>query len=148
MVSSGRQQPTAGSSSGLKFIVPSTTFCSAALWIAAKFEDAKDRVPTVAELAGACNHAYEESAFIQMEGHVLQTIGWVLGHPTAEAWLRLAAIGNGIEDMKIQHTARFLMETTLFHRFYVTCKPSDIAIACLLLARHLHGRSYDVSKRT
>lgn len=118
---------------------------SAAIWIAAKFEDAKDRVPTVNELVMACNNAYEESAFIQMEGHVLQTIGWILGHPTAEAWLRLAAIGNGIEDVRIQHTARFLMETTLFHRFYVACKPSDIAIAGLLLARHLHGKSYDVS---
>ncbi|OXH00005.1 cyclin, partial [Cryptococcus neoformans A5-35-17] len=51
----------------------------AALWIAAKFEDAKDKVPLVHELSEMCCKAYDESAFIQMEGHVLSTIGWVRG---------------------------------------------------------------------
>src|ERR1700730_13190771 len=37
----------------------------AALWIAAKFEDAKERVPTVQDLAQICRDTYEESSFIQ-----------------------------------------------------------------------------------
>lgn len=111
----------------------------AALWIAAKFEDAKDRVPTVRELADMCCKAYDETAFIQMEGHVLQTIGWAIGHPTAEAWMRLACMGNLKEDTKTQHVARFLMEITLFHREFVGVAPSVVAAGSLMLARFICG---------
>ena len=38
----------------------------AALWIAAKFEDAKDRVPTVQDLCAMTCNAYDTSAFIQV----------------------------------------------------------------------------------
>lgn len=117
----------------------------AALWIAAKFEDAKDRVPTVKELAEMCCKAYDESAFIQMEGHVLSTIGWVVGHPTAEAWMRLACMGTCLEDTKTQHVARFIMEITLFHREFVGASPSLIAAGALMLARFLTGKPRRVS---
>lgn len=113
----------------------------AALWIAAKFEDAKERVPTVQDLVSICHEAYEESAFIQMEGHVLSTIQWTLGHPTAEAWLRLMCCGTIAEDTKVQHVARFLMEITLFYREFVKFSPSTIALAALTLARYLCGKS-------
>ncbi|KAJ6519527.1 cyclin [Mycena sanguinolenta] len=115
----------------------------AALWIAAKFEDAKERVPTVHDLAAICRDTYDESAFIQMEGHVLSTIQWTLGHPTAEAWLRLmCVVGPCVEDAKVQHVARFLMEITLFHREFVRFSPSSIAFAALTLARFLCGRPH------
>lgn len=109
----------------------------AALWIAAKFEDAKERVPTVQDLAQICRETYEESAFIQMEGHVLSTIQWALGHPTAEAWLRLMCCGPCVEDTKVQHVARFLMEITLFYREFIKYPPSTIALGALTLARFL-----------
>lgn len=112
----------------------------AALWIAAKFEDAKERVPTVKDLCEICRDAYDESAFIQMEGHVLATIAWKVGHPTAEAWLRVACCGLCFEDTQTQHVARFLMEITLFHREYVQFTPSAIADAALLLARYSLGK--------
>lgn len=109
----------------------------AALWIAAKFEDAKDRVPTLQDLVAMCHGTYEESAFIQMEGHILDTIQWALGHPTAEAWLRLMCCGGCVEDTKVQHVARFLMEITLFYREFIRYTPSSIALAALTLARFL-----------
>ncbi|KAF7319952.1 Cyclin N-terminal domain-containing protein [Mycena kentingensis (nom. inval.)] len=112
----------------------------AALWIAAKFEDAKDRVPTVQDLAQICRDEYDDSAFIQMEGHILSTIQWTLGHPTAEAWLRLMCVGACVEDPKVQHVARFLMEITLFYREFVKYSPSTIALAALTLARCLCGK--------
>ncbi|KZP12056.1 hypothetical protein FIBSPDRAFT_755552 [Athelia psychrophila] len=112
----------------------------AALWIAAKFEDAKERVPTVQDLAQICRDTYDESAFIQMEGHVLATIQWTLGHPTAEAWLRLMCCGPTMEDAKVQHVARFLMEITLFYREFVQYSPSAIALGALTLARALMGK--------
>lgn len=113
----------------------------AALWIAAKFEDAKERVPTVQDLAQICRDTYDESAFIQMEGHVLSTIQWSLGHPTAEAWLRLFCCAPSVEDVKVQHVARFLMEITLFYREFVEFVPSAIALGALILARHICGKS-------
>ncbi|KAH7883743.1 cyclin-like protein [Phlebopus sp. FC_14] len=112
----------------------------AALWIAAKFEDAKERVPTVQELAQICRETYDESAFIQMESHVLATIQWTLGHPTAEAWLRLMCCDPFVEEEKVQHVARFLMEITLFYREFVKYAPSSIALGALTLARFLCGK--------
>ncbi|PCH33563.1 hypothetical protein WOLCODRAFT_135192 [Wolfiporia cocos MD-104 SS10] len=123
----------------------------AALWIAAKFEDAKERVPTVADLARLCQETYDESAFIQMEGHVLATIEWSLGHPTAEAWLRLFCSERVVEDFKVQHVARFLMEITLFYREFVQFGSSAIAQGALTLARFLCGhsrRSYDETRES
>lgn len=120
----------------------------AALWIAAKFEDAKERVPTVQELSQICRDTYDESAFIQMEGHVLATIQWTLGHPTAEAWLRLVCCDSFLEEDKVQHVARFLMEITLFYREFVKYTPSSIALGALTLARFLCGKSRRVFEET
>jgi hypothetical protein len=73
-----------------------------------------------------------------MEGHVLSTIGWVIGHPTAEAWLRMACVQpTVVEEPTVQQLARFLMEVTLFHRGFVAFKPSDTAAGALLLARYI-----------
>ncbi|WVF67844.1 hypothetical protein IAT40_002605 [Kwoniella sp. CBS 6097] len=113
----------------------------AALWIAAKFEDGKDKVPLVRELAEMCCKAYDESAFIQMEGHVLSTINWNIGHPSAEAWLRINTSGNNYEDPKVQNMARFLMEITLFHREFVGIQSSLIAAGALMLARFICGKA-------
>jgi hypothetical protein len=117
----------------------------AALWIAAKFEDAKERVPSVLDLKTICRDAYEPSAFVQMEGHVLATIGWIVGHPTAESWLRIACCGDVFEDTQTQHVARFLMEVTLFYREYVGFTSSAVADAALLLARFTVGKARRVS---
>lgn len=120
----------------------------AALLIASKFEDSKDKVPLGPELVQMCCSAYDESAFIQMEGHVLSTIGWTLGFPTPEAFLRLnCATSSAAEDksVKTQSVARFLMEMTLFTRDFVGCLPSSLASACLLIARYIVSDGMDKS---
>jgi len=83
-----------------------------------------------------------------MEGHVLSTIQWSLGHPTAEAWLRLSCCGPCTEDVKVQHVARFLMEITLFYREFVEFVPSAIALGALTLARHICGKSRKILDET
>lgn len=110
----------------------------AALLIAAKFEDAKDRVPTVKELSQMCCNAYDESAFAQMESHVLSTIGWTLGHPTAESWLRIESVRGG-EELKTVNLARFLLEVSLFHRDFISLKSSALTKGALILARFICG---------
>lgn len=86
-----------------------------------------------------------------MEGHVLSTLNWLIGHPTAEAWLRVASIHDPTlltSDAKLQHVARFLMEITLFHRAFVPLKSSEIALGCLLLARFLMDKPRRQSEET
>ncbi|CAH2351221.1 G1/S-specific cyclin Ccn1p [[Candida] railenensis] len=61
-----------------------------ALWIAAKYEDKKSRVPTLRELALMCRNAYDEEMFVQMEKHILSTLEWSLGRPTLEECLQLS----------------------------------------------------------
>ncbi|KAJ1035614.1 hypothetical protein NDA18_000391 [Ustilago nuda] len=110
----------------------------AALLIAAKFEDAKGRVPTVKELSLMCCNAYDESAFAQMEGHVLSTIGWTLGHLTAESWLRIESVRGG-EDLKTVNLARFFLELSLFHRDFISLKSSSLTKGAMVLARFICG---------
>jgi len=122
----------------------------AALWIAAKFEDAKERVPSVDELVHYCRETYDASAFIQMEAHILSTIQWTLGHPTAEAWLRMLCCSPVpyMEEAKVQHVARFLMEITLFYREFIKYPPSSIAFASVTLARFLCNKERRVFEET
>jgi hypothetical protein len=75
-----------------------------------------------------------------MEGHVLSTIGWSLGHPTAEAWLRLSCLGTANGDPESMAVAQFLMEITLWHKEFVSYLPSTIAAGSLLLAKYLLDR--------
>ena len=56
----------------------------AALLIAAKYGDKKDKVPTIKELKSMCCSLYDDDMFLQMEWHVLSTLGWAIGHPTVE----------------------------------------------------------------
>ena len=119
-----------------------------ALWIAAKFEDTKERVPSVQDLVQICRDTYDESAFIQMEQHVLSTIQWTLDHPTAEAWLRFICCGAAPEDQRVQHITRFLMEITLFYREFIFYTPSVIAQASLTLARYLCGQPRQLYEET
>ncbi|RJE17129.1 G1 S-specific cyclin, partial [Aspergillus sclerotialis] len=64
----------------------------AALLVAAKYGDKKDRVPTIKELKSMCCSLYDDDMFTQMEWHVLQTLGWTMGHPTADSFLQIAVL--------------------------------------------------------
>lgn len=109
----------------------------AALLIAAKYEDSKDRVPTVQELSQMCCNAYDASAFTQMEGHVLSTLDWNLGHPSAETWLRYEYSCAPPANPSTHSVARFLLEVTLFHQSFISILPSTLAAGAMLLARYI-----------
>src|SRR2546423_10972908 len=61
----------------------------AALLIAAKYGDKKDKVPTIKELKSMCCSLYDDDMFLQMEWHVLSTLVWAIGHPTVDSSFRL-----------------------------------------------------------
>jgi hypothetical protein len=80
-----------------------------------------------------------------MEYHILTSIQWVVGHPTAEAWLRLTCCNLYFDDQKTGHVARFLMEITLFHREFIPYTGSSTSQGALILAQHICDKSRMVS---
>lgn len=122
-----------------------------ALWIAAKYEDKKSRVPTLRELSMMCRNAYDEEMFVQMERHVLSTLEWSLDRPTLEDCLQLAIeacidredatpIRNLKQDSSmsvssaVTAVSRFLCEMTLYHRDFLEFETSLIAATANALA--------------
>ncbi|KAJ5684316.1 uncharacterized protein N7477_000661 [Penicillium maclennaniae] len=111
----------------------------AALLIAAKYNDKKDRVPTVKELKSMCCSLYDDDMFIQMEWHVLQTLGWTIGHPTVDSFLQIAVLDE-VYDPEVEHMALYVLEIALFHRDFVSKPSSELARAALALARCILNR--------
>lgn len=110
----------------------------AALLIAAKYGDKKERVPTIKELKSMCCSLYDDDMFIQMEWHVLQTLGWQVGHPTVDEFLQIAILGSNC-SRETEHMALYILEIALFHRDFVSKLSADLAKSALALARCILG---------
>ena len=111
----------------------------AALLIAAKYGDKKEKVPTIKELKSMCCSLYDDDMFLQMEWHVLSTIDWTVGHPTVDSFLKLA-VKDSIPDPESENLALYILEMALFHRDFVSKQSSTLALAALALSRHILGR--------
>lgn len=111
----------------------------ASLLIAAKYGDRKEHVPTIRELKCMCCSLYEDEMFTQMEWHVLQTLGWAIGHPTIESYLQLALDGLP-KDPEVEYLARYISEIALFSRDFVSKPSSDMTRCSLALARCVLAR--------
>ncbi|KAJ0129288.1 Hat family dimerization protein [Fusarium oxysporum f. sp. albedinis] len=92
----------------------------AALLIAAKYCDKKDRVPQIHELNNMCCGLYEAGMFTKMEMHVLGTLDWTMG-PTTE----------------VADVAAYLCEIALYHRDFVSTKPSVMGLSSFSFSREL-----------
>jgi hypothetical protein len=103
----------------------------AALWIASKYTDKKTRIPTLAELKMLCCGAYEEHMFVQMELHILSTLEWTIGHPTADLFVDLHADGN---RRGLRSLALYVCELALFHKSLLCFPVSTIAACAVELA--------------
>ncbi|KAI9682014.1 MAG: hypothetical protein M1817_000068 [Caeruleum heppii] len=111
----------------------------ASLLVAAKYGDRKERVPTIRELKSMCCSLYDDDMFTQMEWHVLQTLNWVIGHPTVDAFLQLAILETPY-DPEVEHMAWYISEIAMFHKEFVSTRPSIMARSALALARCILGR--------
>ncbi|EGU71878.1 hypothetical protein FOPG_19144 [Fusarium oxysporum f. sp. conglutinans race 2 54008] len=114
----------------------------AALLIAAKYGDKKDRVPQIHELNNMCCGLYHASMLTQMEMHVLNTLDWIIGHPTVDLFCQLGVAEEG-DNQEVAHMASYLCEIALYHRDFVSIKPSVMARSSLALARVILGCSGD-----
>ncbi|KZF24186.1 G1/S-specific cyclin CLN2 [Xylona heveae TC161] len=111
----------------------------ASLLVAAKYGDRKDRIPTISELKSICCSLYDDDMFIQMEWHVLQTLNWIIGHPTVDNFIQLL-LSESTYDPEVEHMTRYICEISLFHKEFVSIRPSVLARSALALARCILGR--------
>ena len=111
----------------------------AALLIAAKYGDKKEKVPTIKELKSMCCKLYDDDMFLQMEWHVLSTLDWNIGHPTVDSFVKMA-IKDAIFDPETENLTLYILEIALYHRDFVSKQSSTLALAALALARHILGR--------
>ncbi|KAM7187948.1 Cyclin-like protein [Naviculisporaceae sp. PSN 640] len=111
----------------------------AALLIAAKYGDKKDRVPQINELNNMCCGLYDAGMFTQMEMHVLNTLDWNIGHPTVDLFTQLI-VAEERDSAEVEHMAAYICEIALYHRDFVSTKPSIMARASLALARAILGK--------
>jgi hypothetical protein len=111
----------------------------AALLIAAKYGDKKDRVPQINELNNMCCGLYDAGMFTQMEMHVLNTLEWNIGHPTVDFFTQLVAAEER-DSREVEHMAAYICEIALYHRDFVSTKPSVMARASLALGRAILGK--------
>lgn len=116
----------------------------AALLVAAKYGDRKDRVPQIKELKAMCCSLYEEDMFTQMEWHLLHTLDWVIGHPTIDSFLQVAMAENAY-DPEIEHMSWYITELALFHKEFVSVLPSAMARSALSLARFILSKPAETS---
>ncbi|RDA95442.1 hypothetical protein CP533_5445 [Ophiocordyceps camponoti-saundersi (nom. inval.)] len=112
----------------------------AALLIAAKYGDKKDRVPQISELSNMCCALYDSGMFAQMEMHLLDTLEWNIGHPTVDFYTHLMVTYEG-HDPEVDCLASYLSEMALYHRDFVSVRPSILARVCLTVASFVLGRS-------
>ncbi|ORY87817.1 cyclin-like protein [Protomyces lactucae-debilis] len=114
-----------------------------ALWIAAKYEEAKDKVPTLLELKAMCCDSYNEKLFLQMEFHVLRTLDWKVGTATTDQFLQVVLTAPQQDDTaRTLHLARMLSEITLFHREFLCFRPDAIAQGALCFARQVLDQAF------
>src|SRR5215471_3262301 len=86
-----------------------------------------------------CCSLYDDDMFVQMEWHVLQTLGWTIGHPTVDSFLQIAVIDTPY-DPEVEHLALYILEISLFYRDFVSKLSSDLARAALALSRCILNR--------
>ncbi len=111
----------------------------AALLIAAKYGDKKEKVPTIKELKSMCCSLYDDDMFLQMEWHVLSTLGWTVGHATVDSFLQIAT-KDSVQDPETVNLTLYILEIALYHREFISKKSETKALAALALARHILGR--------
>lgn len=112
------------------------------LWIAAKFQDKKSKIPTLKELYLLCYQIYEPQMFIQMERHILTTLEWSIGNIfTVYECLNiifdqsnLFCKGKIEEDQKLFQMTSFLLDLSLYQRDYLFFNSSIRTISALLLS--------------
>ncbi|KAG4108599.1 cyclin-like protein [Neocallimastix lanati (nom. inval.)] len=123
-----------------KRIVPKSDFQLlgvTALWVAAKYEEAHGKIPSLNQMKYICCKYYDEPEFIQMEMRLLEEMNFSIGHPTPEAFLKLQLLLSNYDRTTrpaIKALAKYIMETSLIDYNFIRFTPSIISKSSIILA--------------
>lgn len=112
------------------------------LWIAAKFQDKKTRIPTLKELSLLCHQIYDSKMFLQMEKHILTTLEWSIGSMVStfdmfQLLLSTSSEATIPKTPELLGLASFLCDLTLYERNYMCYSSSTKAITSFVLASRI-----------
>ncbi|KAI8850805.1 cyclin-like protein [Chytridium lagenaria] len=128
-----------------KRIIPKTQYQLlgiTALWVAAKYEENHGKVPTLKNLIYICCNTFLEREYLAMEQSMLNDLDFVLGHPTAESFLKANFKFYKDVSPETRAIARYIMEITLVHRRFMNYRPSVIAASCFMVSEAILGRRF------
>ncbi|KAF4447248.1 hypothetical protein F53441_9191 [Fusarium austroafricanum] len=87
------------------------------LRIAAKYWDKQDHIHELNN--NMCYKLYNARMFNQMEMNILDTLDWIIGHPTISSFLQLM-VAEKNDDWEVGQLAAYLCKATLRHRDSIT----------------------------
>lgn len=135
------------------------------LWIAAKYQDKKAKLPTLKELYLLCYQIYDPQMFIQMEKHILTTLNWSISSnfsiieslniifnqslifknndniQTTDTFNKFYFADDNKKNEKLYKLTSFLLDLTLYKRDYLLFNSSTRTITALLLASNILNHS-------
>lgn len=60
-----------------------------ALWLASKYSDSKQKIPSLDFLRATCCNCYSKKLFLEMECHILKSLNWEIGSSTHDSFIDL-----------------------------------------------------------
>ncbi|KAL2709629.1 G1/S-specific cyclin CLN3 [Kluyveromyces marxianus] len=128
-----------------KIIVKSSTYqllglCS--LWLASKYTDKKQKIPSLPTLQSLCCDQYNKEQFKEMELHICQSLNWTMCHgPSLDSFLdiliRSRTFQNENTDCVAMKLGALILSQLVCFNLSITFNhsPSSIALACLFITK-------------
>jgi hypothetical protein len=116
------------------------------LWIAAKYHENYNRIPSLKKLVFICRNCYKSSEVIKMEQTILISLKFDIGAPTQEFFLASMCRAESIPNFVV-NLARYIMEQSLAHRRFVGLSPSVVSMSSLILAKEYLGCSRSLDSK-
>lgn len=111
-----------------------------ALWLASKFSDPKNKIPTIDFLRATCCNCYSKSLFVEMESHILKSLGWEMGSAGHDSFIDLILRDRFMDKFKIdtinsiRYGANYLCQLMqLYHSVTFNFSVSQISLASVLI---------------
>lgn len=110
------------------------------LWISCKNLDSKMKIPSLMDLCKMCCNCYDKKLFLEMENHLLKSLGWMVSSPTFDLFsehyieqLQLNGYIDRDEHANYKTLAVYVCELIQFYpNIYFYYNSSQVALGGLL----------------
>lgn len=117
------------------------------LWISSKFHEKKQNVPTLDDLTKLCCNCYSKKLFINMETHILSSVGWCISsnlESTLDVLIQKSKLYN---LLNVKLASLYICQLAQFSKLSLNFKNSQITCAALSLTlRALNGYQAEMNE--